>query len=103
MISKMDRKLKKLSHLFWEYEFKEIDSSKDEYLIMKKVLSYGGIEDLRTLLDIFGKEKIKGFLLRTKGKGIDKRRLRFYEVFFGLPKEEVDNWIKDPLRKLWNK
>ena len=100
----MDKgKLKKLRHLFWEYDFKELDPFEDEHLIMRKVLSYGGIDDLKTLMDIFGKKRIKEFLLKTKGRGINKKRLRFYEVFFDLPKKEVDSWLKDPLRKLWNR
>jgi len=96
-------RLKRLKHLFWEYEFKSLNSSEDEYLIIKKVLSYGTIEDIRDLVNIFGKRKIKQFLLDIKGKGIDKRRLRFYQLIFDLPKKKVDSWIKDPLREIWNR
>lgn len=100
----MDKeKLNKLSHLFWDYEFEELDLLKDEHLIMRKVLSHGGIDDLKILVDLFGKKRIKEFLLETRGRGIDKRRLRFYEAFFDLPRREVDSWIKDPLRKFWDK
>jgi len=94
---------KKLKHFFWEYDLKELDPIADEYLILKKVLMYGSVKDLKNFIGIFGKKKVKDFLLKTKGKGIDKRRLRFYEVIFDLPKREVDHWLKDPIRKIWER
>lgn len=98
-----DQKLKKIYHLFWEYDLKELDLSADKDLILKKILAYGSVEDLKDLISMYGKSKIKQFLLKIKGKGIDKRRLKFYQVVFRLPKREVDSWLRDPLRKIWKR
>lgn len=96
------RILKTLESLFWEYDVKDLDLSKDRELIIKRVLSHGSVEDLKWLRRIVGDEEIKRFLLKTKGRGIDRRRLRFYQVIFRLPAAEVDSWLKDPAGKIWD-
>jgi hypothetical protein len=94
--------LRKLEHLFWEYDFKDIDLSKDRELIIKKVLSHGSVEDLRWLRKVIGDEEIKVFLLKAKGRGMDRRRLRFYQVIFRLPAREVNIWLNEPARRIWD-
>ena len=94
--------LKEVRSLFWEYDVKGLDLLKDRELIIKRVLSHGSVEDLKWLRRVVGDEEIKRFLLKTKGRGIDRRRLRFYQVVFRLPADEVDSWLKDPARKIWD-
>ena len=97
--SRLPRRLKSL---FWDYDTEAIDLQEDRGLIIKRVLSHGSVEDLKWLRRIVGDEEIKRFLLKSRGRGIDKRRLRFYQVVFRLPAAEVDNWLKDPARKIWD-
>jgi len=94
--------LKEVRSLFWEYDFEDLDLSRDRELVIKRVLSHGSMEDLKWLRKIVGDEEIKRFLLKTKGRGMDKRRLRFYQVIFRLPAAEVDSWLKDPARRIWD-
>lgn len=102
MIKDKIRLKNKLKPLFWEYDFDEIDLSRDQELVIKKVLTHGSVEDLRLLRETKGDKEIEAFLLRAKGRGIDRRRLRFYQVIFRLPSREVDSWLKDPARKIWD-
>ncbi len=88
--------------MFWEYDVGDLDLSKDKELIIKKVLSHGGIEDLRWLRKVIGDEEIRTFLMNCRGRGIDRRRIRFYQVIFRLPAREVELWLKDPARKVWD-
>ena len=94
--------LKEVRSLFWEYDFEDLDLSRDRELVIKRVLSHGSMEDLKWLRKIVGDEEIKRFLLKTKGRGIDRRRLSFYQVIFRLPAAEVDSWLKDPARRIWD-
>ena len=92
----------KLEPLFWEYDFEDIDISKDRELIIKKVLSHGSVEDLKWLRKAVGDKEIRAFLIRIKGKGIDRRRLRFYQVIFRLPTKEVNIWLNEPAKRIWD-
>lgn len=94
--------LKELEPLFWEYDFEDMDLSKDRELVIKRVLSHGSVEDLRWLRRAIGDKDIRTVLMKSGGRGIDRRRLRFYEVIFRLPAREVDLWLKDPARKIWD-
>ena len=92
----------RLKSLIWEYDFGRIDPVRELELVIKRILSHGSVEDLRWLRKTLGDEEVEAFLLRSKGRGIDRRRLRFYQVIFHLPSREVDLWLKDPARKIWD-
>lgn len=47
--------------LFWEYDPKSLS------------LSHGSIEDLRALRKVVGGKEIKAVLMKTKGRGIDRK------------------------------
>ena len=102
MLKPGDKFFKKLKSLFWDYDPEAIDLEEDKVLIIRRVLSRGSVEDLKWLRRTIGDEEIKGFLLKTKGRGIEKRRLRFYGVIFGLPDKKVREWLKDPSRRIWD-
>ena len=102
-MSKKKLVIKDFSHLFWEYNQKDLSLLEDKELIIKRVLSHGSVEDLRNLRKALGDEEIKAVLMKIKGRGIERRRLRFYQVIFCLPKKEVDSWLKDALRDIWEK
>ena len=102
MLKPGDKLPKKLRSLFWDYDLEAIDLEEDKVLIIRRVLSRGSVEDLKWLRRTIGDEEIKGFLLKTKGRGIEKRRLRFYGVIFGLPDKKVREWLKDPSRRIWD-
>ncbi len=66
------------------------------------MLSHGSVQDLKWLRKAVGDKEIKAILMKTKGRGIDRRRMRFYQVIFRLPAREVDLWLKDPARAIWD-
>ena len=89
----------KIKPLFWEYDPEEIDLEKDRELVIKRVLSNDSVEDLRWMREAFGDEEIRGFLLRTRGRGIERKRLRFYEVIFDLPTRRVTSVAERPFEE----
>ena len=92
---------KELESLFWEYDPEGLSLSEDREFIIKRVLSHGSIEDFRALRKTIGDKEIKAVLMRTRGRGIDRRRIRFYQVIFSLPAKEVEAWLSDPARTIW--
>jgi hypothetical protein len=40
-----------------------------------------------------GVDGLREWLVRHRGRGLDRRRLRFWQLILDLPAEEVDQWI----------
>ena len=87
--------------LFWEYDPEDLNLSENREFIIKRVLSHGSVEDFKALRKTVGDKEIKAVLMRTRGRGIDRRRIRFYQVIFSLPAKEVEAWLNDPARAIW--
>ncbi len=99
---KAKRKLpKRFESLFWEYDPEDLSLSEDREFIIKRVLCHGSVEDFKALRKTVGDKEIKAVLMRTRGRGIDRRRIRFYQVIFSLPAKEVEAWLNDPARTIW--
>ena len=95
--------INRFKHLFWQYRLDSLSVDKHKEFIIHKVLCCGTISDINELRDIFGDKEIREVILKSKGRGIEKRRLRFFETIFDLPHEEVDRWLADPLREIWDR
>ena len=86
---------KEFESLFWEYDPEDLSLSEDREFIVKRVLSHGSVEDFKALRKTVGDKEIKAVLRRTRVRGIDRRRIRFYQVIFSLPaKEWVREWAR---------
>ena len=47
-----------------------------------------------------GDEGLLAWLLQDRGRGLSPQQLRSWELLLGLPKNEVNAWLKLPERKL---
>ncbi|HVA91052.1 MAG TPA: hypothetical protein VNL71_14560 [Chloroflexota bacterium] len=88
--------------LFWEYDFSQITWHTHATLILQRILGQGTWVDVCWLRDTIGTREIRRFLMRTRGKGIDRRFLRYWEATLNLPHEVVTGWIRDPGRQIWD-
>ena len=91
-----------LRPLFWEYEFKKLSWEHDSDLITSRILSVGNIEDWRWLQQIIGRHGIREHILKHRGRGLDRRQLRFWQVLVDLPGKTVDLWLAEENRKVWD-
>ena len=83
-----------LKPLFWEYDFRRLTWEADRDLIMARVLSAGDWDTVTWLLALVGKDGLRSWLTARKGRGLEPRQLRFWEVVLDLPHREVTQWIE---------
>jgi len=48
-------------------------------------------------------EEIRDFLARRRGRGISPRRLRFWGLVLGIPRNKVDEWIAAARANPWHR
>jgi len=92
MASRLPDSLKKL---FWDYDFKDITWEKDRDLIISRILSYGSYKDIKWLVRKLGTDELRCWITVRKGRGLDARQLRFWELVLDLPHEQVNTWLED--------
>jgi hypothetical protein len=44
---------------------------------------------------------LRDHLARTRGRSVDRRRLRYLEAILDLDRAAVDGWLADPSRRIW--
>lgn len=98
----MGKVLPSLLHsLFWEYNVRRISWTGHRDFIVARILQSGTLDQLRWLRSKVTDKEIRGHILRHHGRGLSSRQLRFWEAIIGLPRQNVNRWLKDPVRKLW--
>ena len=91
----------RLRPLFWDYQFSKLSWDEDRDLVIARVLSAGDWESVRWVMQTLGKPALKSWIEQREGRGLDARRLRFWEVVLGIPHRVVSRWIKEG-EPTWN-
>src|SRR5437870_3236100 len=91
----------RLRPLFWDYDFARLSWEADADLIIGRVLAAGDWEAVRWLLRRLSKPALRDWLTGRRGAGLSARQLRFWEVILGLPRRQVNAWLNDPARQVW--
>ncbi len=76
-------KLNILKELFWDYNWKSILENLDSPFVIARVLEIGNKEQVKTLIEAIGSEKIKDFLSHYP-KLISKQSLNFWRLCYGV-------------------
>jgi hypothetical protein len=92
-----------LRKLFWEYDDRSLSWEKDRDLITARILSSGTWTQVRWLRRQLGDPGLAAWITARQGRGLDARRLRFWQTVLGLPKARVDEWLARPDQQIWNR
>ncbi len=92
-----------LRPLFWDYDFERLGWPGDRDLVIARILEKGGDEALRWLLSMIEEQELRSWIGRRQGRGLDVRRLRFWQLILDLPEEEVTRWIEELLVEPWGR
>lgn len=90
-----------LRPLFWDHDFARLTWKTDADLIIGRILAAGDWQAVRWLLRSLPRPALRDWLEHRRGAGLDARRLRFWEIILGLPHRQVDSWLADPARRVW--
>lgn len=89
--------------LFWDRDGRKLSWEKDRDLILGRVLAVGTWDDIQWLRRLAGDGGVRDWLLRRRGGGLSPQQLRFWELILSLPRQEVDAWLKEPGRQVWDR
>ena len=90
-----------LKPLFWDCEFRKLSWAKHRDFIIGRILAVGMMDALRWLRGRVSDRELRAWIIRRKGRGLDNRQLRYWQVMLRLPKRRVDRWLKDEFRQIW--
>lgn len=91
-----------LRRLFWEYDFDKLTWKKDKELVIFRVLAYGNWRETCWLLGQIGDEGVRAYMLRTRGRGLSRPQLRYWETILNLRHDLVTTWLSVQERRIWD-
>jgi hypothetical protein len=91
----------RLKPLFWDHRFERLTWQADSDLITSRILATGDWTAVRWLRWSLGDNALRDWLKRRRGAGLSSRQLRFWELVLGLPHPDVNAWLADPARQVW--
>ena len=90
-----------LQPLFWDYRAESLDWDSDADLITARVLASGEWNAIQWLRRTLGDDQLRSWIEARHGRGLDVRRLRFWELILGLSNRRVTSWLREPGRQVW--
>jgi hypothetical protein len=91
-----------LRSLFWDYRFSDLTWEQDRDLIIGRILATGDWESVSWLRSHLEAEDLKQWIVAHEGVGLNPPRLRFWELILGLPRRQVNAWLRSPERMIWD-
>jgi hypothetical protein len=79
--------------LFWDVDLDSLHLEKHADTILARVLESGRLDDVRTLLSLYGRERIHQFFREVAHPAISARTRAFWRAFFQAEDEE---WAQVP-------
>ena len=88
--------------LLWDVHAPDVSWNSHREFIIGRILARGDVEHIRMLGKFVGDEALRAHLRRTRGRAMERKRLRFFENILQLSSREVDDWLADPARRIWD-
>lgn len=92
-----------LGSLFWDYGLEDLRWPADRDLLVSRILSAGDWQAVAWLRERIGDRQLRAWLTSRRGRGLDAKRLRFWELVLELPHQDVEAWLADMRRDAWGR
>lgn len=86
----------RVKRLFWDVKKDTVDMEKHRPYIIRRIIDYGDIHDVKWMLKLFSSEEIIGVLKRNRG--LSRKSAYFWAAYFKVPQTEVE-CLKMPYQK----
>lgn len=87
--------------LFWDIDISRLDEEKNSRLIIERVFSRGTLDEIRTVIKQYGKERVIDTLASVNY--LDPKTLNFVSFLFDKPKNEFRCYLRSQSGpQLWN-
>ena len=101
MKERSNRLPKNLRPLFWDYDFAQLTWNADRDLIISRILASGTWASVCWLRGRLPNANLRAWIVQRKAAGLSNRQLRFWELILDLPHRQVNAWLADPARQIW--
>lgn len=78
--------------LFWDIDVTALHPKKSKFYIIERVVTRGNYSDWKKMLSLYSLDEIKSNI--TKIKSLDPKTLNFCSLYFDLPKETFECYMK---------
>jgi len=78
----------RIRRLFWDVDKGTVDIKVHRPYIIRRIMDYGDIEDVKWMLKIYSTEEIREVV--QKSRGLSRKSAHFWAAYFGIAKEEVE-------------
>ena len=90
-----------LRRFFWDQDFDQLSWPRDAVPIARRLLGAGDGPAHRWLRETAGDDRVRAILRASRGRGLGGPQLRYWQLVLDLPADEVDAWLADPARRVW--
>jgi hypothetical protein len=90
-----------LRRFFWDQDFDRLRWPDDRDAIVRRLLAAGDGQALSWLRKQVGDGQLRELIRANRGRDLDARRLRYWQIVLDLADDEVDAWLADPARRIW--
>jgi len=87
---------KRIKRLFWDVDKDTVDLILHRSYIIRRIMDYGNIEDVKWMLKIYSQREIIEVI--RKSWGLSRKSAYFWSTYFNIPKEEIE-CLKMPYQK----
>ena len=92
-----------LKDLFWDYDFAALRWEPDRDLIIARVLTLGRWDAVTWLRSAVEDCALLEWIQAHRGGGMSPQRLRFWELILGLSHRQVNAWLAEEGRRIWDR
>jgi hypothetical protein len=92
----------RMKAFFWDYPFHHLQWDRDRDLIVSRLLSRGDWAAVKWLRTRLSESELIDWLSRHRGAGLSPQRIRFWELVLGLPRRDVNKWLRNESRRVWD-
>ncbi len=78
--------------LFWDTDVTALQLQKSKFYIIERVVTRGNYSDWKKMLSIYSLDEIKANIIKIKS--LDPKTLNFCSLYFDLPKESFECYMK---------
>jgi hypothetical protein len=82
-----------LRSYFWEYDADRIRPGPDREIVMLRLMESGDQDAIRWLRAEYGDTSLAEFMTRRGARGLSEKRIRYWALLLGLPRDVVNAWL----------
>lgn len=81
--------------LFWDVRQGDLDFDEDKHYIVHRVLSYGDMDDMRSLVKAYGRDQVRKEFLKPDPGTYQPEILKLCQFILGVKKLNPRMYVKD--------